>query len=269
MAKACTRAYRILQQEGSAAAMYRSFTQYLAALLGLWNDLTRLLPNNFHYKSTDNMLGPLLLPGARLAAIALQTYAGPDAAAIAASNGRLSGYNFLSVFKAAASRQRGAPSGSGGVSSWLAAAVLARSLCVAEKVSMCAYFFFFLKSRGTAVPAPGACGMSSLQYTCTAPTYFCEVSQAHRVTCECCTVNAVERHIHSPASLHPRATVPQSHKLKRDCHQRLPHPFKCTLCLPHLLPTTCSSCFHPPLAHTRAYLLAFRQVSCSQVAGRR
>lgn len=138
---ACTNAHSLLTQQGSAAAMHSSFSQFLVAVLALWNDLIHLLPNNTQKLSgaEDDPLAPLLLPGAALSSAALKTYLGPDAAAIAASDGRVAaGYTFVPVLGDTAA-------------AGLAAAVQVQCLCVGEQIVKCCYYYYMLDMQGTSV----------------------------------------------------------------------------------------------------------------------
>lgn len=182
LASACRKACGVLQQQGSTAALHWSFTQYVAALLALWNDLQHLLPNEGVNDLEDgDALAEQLLPGAQPAAAALTTYLGPAAAAINSSDGRVSGCAFqrlpASAYTNQAARASSAATGPAAGSSsaqpgggrqgqqpseWrgstgrlLATAAVAHALRVAETLVRCCYFFFMKRSNGTAVVPPG------------------------------------------------------------------------------------------------------------------
>jgi hypothetical protein len=90
--KALNKADSVLVAPNSPAPTDQSCTQYISFLLLVFSTLLRHTPNDCMHLQDGDLLAPLLLPAAQLAADVLRIYAGPDGARILASNTYLPGY---------------------------------------------------------------------------------------------------------------------------------------------------------------------------------
>lgn len=90
--QALSKADSVLVAPNSPAPMDQSCTLYISFLLMAFSTLLRHTPNDCMHLQDGDLLAPLLLPAAQLAADVLRICAGPDGARILASNTYLPGY---------------------------------------------------------------------------------------------------------------------------------------------------------------------------------
>lgn len=146
---------------GSSAARCYAFSQFITCLMDTWNHILRICPQSspvLHTLSDSSPVAPLLLPGAALAAAALQQYLGPDASAVFHSDGKhLGGYDMVNCATMLLSQQeRDAYRQQYG---WvLAAGAVAQALRVADSLSLCCYNYLsrhgYMAVRGVSCESP-------------------------------------------------------------------------------------------------------------------